>query len=154
MSATERLATKVVAAALAVVTVSAVVLVSGVGGPGLQTAYTDLVQLAAAAAAACTAAAAVRRTTGRARLSWAALSAASASWAVGEMIWTWYEPVLGEATPFPSFADIGFLVYPLVAAVGLWLLEVTLARSASCGRTSRAASGARCRSASTRTSRT
>ena len=121
MSATERPAAKVVAAALVVVTVSAVVLVSGVGGPGLQTAYTDLVQLAAAVAAACTAAAAARRTTGRARLSWAALSAASASWAVGETIWTWYELVLGEATPFPSFADIGFLGFPLVAAVGLLL---------------------------------
>jgi len=121
MSATERPAAKVVAAALAVVTISAVVLVSGVGGPRLQTAYTDLVQLAAAVAAACTAAAAARRTTGRARLSWTALSAASASWAVGEMIWTWYELVLGEETPFPSFADIGFLGFPPVAAVGLLL---------------------------------
>ena len=107
--------------AAVVVVVSAVVLLSGVGGTGFQTAYSDLVQLFAAAAACSTAALAAVRTSGRTRLSWAALAAASGSWAAGEAVWSWYELRLGVQTPFPSLADVGFLGFPLGAAAGLLL---------------------------------
>ena len=109
----------VVAAALAVVSV--VVLLSGVGGTGFQTAYSDLVQLLAAAAACSTAALAAVRTSGRTRWSWAALAAASGSWAAGEAVWSWYALRLGVQTPFPSLADVGFLGFPLGAAAALLL---------------------------------
>ena len=122
MSATARPVAWAVAAAVTVVAVSTVVLVSGVGGPVLQTAYSDLVQLAVAAAAAGTAARAARRCTGRARSSWASLAVASASWAAGETVWTWYELVRGVQTPFPSLADVGFLGFPVAAGLGLVLL--------------------------------
>ena len=112
-----------VAAVLAAVVavVSAVVLLSGVGGTGFQTAYSDLVQLFAATAACSTAALAAVRTSGRTRWSWAALAAASGSWAAGEAVWSWYELRLGVETPFPSLADVGFLGFPLGAAAGLLL---------------------------------
>ncbi len=122
MSATARPVRWAVTAAVVLVAVSAAVLVSGVGGPGVQTAYCDVVQLAAAAAAACTAALAARRSAGRARSSWVALAAASASWAAGETVWTWYELVQGVQAPFPSLADVGFLGFPVAAGVGLVLL--------------------------------
>ena len=41
----------------------------------------------------------------------------------GQAVWTYYEVILGQEVPFPSAADLGFLGFPLVAAVGLvmWL---------------------------------
>ena len=119
---TLRAGTLVAAAVAAVVAVvSVVVLLSGVGGTGFQTAYSDLVQLFAAAAACSTAALAAVRTSGRTRWSWAALAAGSGSWAAGEAVWSWYTLRLGVQTPFPSLADVGFLGFPLGAAVGLLL---------------------------------
>jgi len=106
----------------AVVTgVSAVVLMSGTGSAGFQTAYTDLAQLLAAVAASATAALTARRTVGRTRWSWAAFAAASGSWAAGQAVWSWYALRLGVQTPFPSAADLGFLLFPLGAAAGLIL---------------------------------
>ena len=48
---------------------------------------------------------------------------APASWAAGQVVWSYYEVVLGREVPFPSLADVGFLLFPLLAAVGLviWL---------------------------------
>jgi diguanylate cyclase len=83
----------------------------------------DLGQLAAAALSAVACAVAARRSTGHRRAAWWWLSASTGSWAVGQLVWTWYEVALDREVPFPSLADIGFLVSPLAAAVGLvvWL---------------------------------
>jgi hypothetical protein len=35
-----------------------------------------------------------------------------AGWLVGQSIWSWYELVLHDGTPFPSVADVGFLGFP------------------------------------------
>ena len=45
------------------------------------------------------------------------------AWAAGQLVWSYYEVVLGQEVPFPSLADVGFLLFPLAAAVGLvtWL---------------------------------
>ena len=79
-------------------------------------------QLAAAMAASvgCDAA---RRTTGHRRAPGGGSPPAPAAWAAGQAVWSYYEVVLGREVPFPSLADVGFLLFPLLAAVGLvvWL---------------------------------
>ncbi|HLE47320.1 MAG TPA: HAMP domain-containing sensor histidine kinase, partial [Candidatus Thermoplasmatota archaeon] len=49
--------------------------------------------------------------TGHIRTSWALMSAANASWALGQAIWTYYERQLGVTVPFPSWADAGYLLF-------------------------------------------
>jgi hypothetical protein len=41
--------------------------------------------------------------------------------AVGQSIWSWYELVLHDGTPFPSVADVGFLGFPVGATAALLL---------------------------------
>jgi diguanylate cyclase len=65
---------------------------------------------------------AARRTGGRISHGWAALAAACWSWAAGQTAWTFYENVLGIATPYPSVADIGYLGFPAAALIGLAFL--------------------------------
>jgi len=123
-------------------------LLGGWGGTWLVRAMDDLVQLGyAAAAAGCCAAAAVRASprrrahhpttsgstaplirrehthaTQRAeQLAWVFLGVGLASWAVGQAIWTWYQVVRGVETPFPSLADLGYLVFPVGGVVALLL---------------------------------
>jgi diguanylate cyclase (GGDEF)-like protein len=55
------------------------------------------------------------------RRAWAALAAGCGGWLVGQSIWSWYELVLHETTPFPSIADVGFLGFPLGATAALLL---------------------------------
>jgi hypothetical protein len=48
---------------------------------------------------------------------WRLLGASALSWGSGQTAWTWYETVLGREVPFPSLADVGYLVaVPLAAA--------------------------------------
>ena len=83
----------------------------------------DFGQLAAAVLGALGCAVAARRTAGHRRRAWWWLSVGTGSWAAGQTVWTYYEVVLGQEVPFPSAADVGFLGFPLAAAVGLvmWL---------------------------------
>ncbi len=95
--------------------------------PGLSegtiVALSNGFQLFAASAAALGCAVAARRTAGQRRRAWWWVSASAGSWAGGQAVWTYYEVVLGRAVPFPSAADIGFVLFPILAAVGLltWL---------------------------------
>ena len=109
------------AAATAAFAVSAAVLVLGLGGRSFVQSYTDLAQLTAAAVASACCALAALRTDGRARRSWVAVAVGCAGWAVGEGIWSWFELVRGVDTPFPSAADLGFLLFPAGAAAALLL---------------------------------
>jgi hypothetical protein len=80
-------------------------------------------QLLAAALAALGCAVAARRMTEHRRTAWCWLSAGCGSWAAGQAMWSYYEVVLDREVPFPSLADVGFVGFPLLAAVGLviWL---------------------------------
>lgn len=62
-----------------------------------------------------------RRSQGRSRLSWLLLGAALISWGIGQAIWSYYELVAKHDVPFPSFADLGFLLFPVFALTGLLL---------------------------------
>ena len=55
---------------------------------------------------------------GRKRTAWAWLTVAVGGWSIGSTIWTYYELVL-HIEPFPSPADVGFVLFPLAACVGL-----------------------------------
>lgn len=103
------------------------------GPAALLTAAVDVLQvvMAGAAAGAClrrsrqVAAAPLHDDPARNRdelLAWRFMGAGAASWGLGQVVWTWDEVVLGQAVPFPSLADVGYLGFPLLAGVGAGLL--------------------------------
>ncbi len=81
--------------------------------------------LAATVAALLCARTAVREGPGASRQSWGLLAGGVACWAAGQAVWSAYEVGLGREAPFPSPADVGFLLFPVIAAAGLlrWLRE-------------------------------
>ncbi len=80
-------------------------------------------QLLAAVLAAVGCAIAAHRSVGPRRRAWWWLSIGSAGWAAGQTVWSYYEVVQGREAPFPSLADVGFLIFPVASAIGLviWL---------------------------------
>ncbi|MCU1500075.1 MAG: putative diguanylate cyclase, partial [Acidimicrobiales bacterium] len=58
---------------------------------------------------------------GRLRAGWRLLAASALSWSLGQMIWTFYE-VSAMAAPFPSFADVGYLLAMPLALVAVGTL--------------------------------
>ncbi len=108
-------------AAAAALLVFAYVLVVRPGGATGVARFDNLGQLAAAGAAAVAAGAAARRATGRLRLSWLAIALGAAGWTFGQVIWCYYELLADHETPFPSAADVGYLLFPVGAAIGLVL---------------------------------
>lgn len=83
--------------------------------------------LAVGAAAGC--ARAARRTRGRLRRGWTAMAVACGSWAAGQVVWTVLESALGEATPYPSLADVGYIGFIVAALVAFGLLNPPASRS-------------------------
>jgi diguanylate cyclase (GGDEF)-like protein len=83
----------------------------------------NLGQLLAAVLASVGCGIAARRTHDQRRRAWSWLSAGTAAWAAGQVVWSYYEIVLDREVPFPSLADVGFLLFPVFAAIGLiiWL---------------------------------
>jgi diguanylate cyclase len=89
-------------------------------GDGSVKLTANLAQLLAPtlAAASCAWAAAAR--SGRNRRAWALLAGSAGSWAVGQATWVWYEHLARRELPFPSLADVGYLLaIPLAAAAML-----------------------------------
>jgi signal transduction histidine kinase len=103
----------VIAAAAAVV-----VIVAWIGlqfqGRAATGAFSDLIAIPASFAAVTGCVWAANTAPRRARLAWLLLAAGMGSWCAGEIVWSYYELVLGREVPFPSLADIGYLgVVPL-----------------------------------------
>ncbi len=92
------------------------------GGPRGVLIIDDLTQLGAAGAAALGAGWAARRRTGRGRAAWASVCVGAGAWTAGQALWSFYELIADRSTPFPSWADAGYLLFPVGAAVGLGLL--------------------------------
>jgi diguanylate cyclase (GGDEF)-like protein len=77
----------------------------------------DLGNLFSPTLAALACAFAARRSTGRARTSWALLAGYAGVWALGQVAWCWYEVVLNAPVPFPGLPDIGYVAsVPFVLA--------------------------------------
>jgi diguanylate cyclase (GGDEF)-like protein len=77
--------------------------------------------VAAAIGSACCFAVA-HKSSGKFRLAWYQLGAASASWAIGEGVWCWYQLGRNIEVPFPSLADLFFLLAVPFMAGGVVLL--------------------------------
>ena len=61
----------------------------------------------------------MRRCRAAVACSWALIGAALACWAAGELVWSYYELIARRETPFPSLADVGYLLFPALALPGL-----------------------------------
>src|SRR5829696_2971140 len=107
-------------------------LVSGLGGARASQAISNFGLIAAAASAGLACLATARSGSCGHRRMWRLLGASALSWGSGQTAWTWYETVLGREVPFPSLADVGYLVaVPLAAAA---LLSVPFAAQNAAGR--------------------
>src|SRR4051794_34802441 len=89
------------------------------GGVDLTRSVDDVVEMLAAAVAAAAALWRALHSSGRTRTSWLLFAGGTGGWALGEAIWTYYEVVVGRDTPFPSLADAGFLVFPVLGLAAL-----------------------------------
>lgn len=57
------------------------------------------------------------------RAGWAAMAVALIGWGLGQTYWSWSEIVARRETPFPSPADLGFLIFPVAAAAAVLLFH-------------------------------
>ncbi|MGV0992781.1 MAG: putative bifunctional diguanylate cyclase/phosphodiesterase [Mycobacterium sp.] len=121
MTTISRSRTVYVAAAAATVFVGfAVWILSGWSHGTAVEVIGDITSLVLACAAAVFSVLAARSTRGRLRAAWTAMAVGLAGWAVGDLIWAYYELVLHEY-PFPSPADAAYLVLPVGACAALLL---------------------------------
>jgi len=90
------------------------------GGDTVTQTLDNLVQMALALLGGGAALWTGLRARGRLRRSWVLVGAGLVSWAFGQAVWTGYE-LSGTQTPFPSAADVGYLGFPLLATLGLWV---------------------------------
>ncbi|MFL6082320.1 MAG: diguanylate cyclase domain-containing protein [Mycobacterium sp.] len=94
------------------------------GGAYVSRMVDEAASLASVLFAAGSAGRAARAAQGRARQGWLAMMAGLLAWAAGEVIWGYYEVWLGyEQAPFPSWADAGYLLFPLGAGAAVLLLS-------------------------------
>lgn len=104
-----------------------------VGGDAATAASQDVGEAAAALLAAGACAYTAGRSSGSTRIAWALIAASALSWATGETVWTVYEVGLNQAVPFPSLADVGFLVAIPFMIAGV--LQLTYHEKRPLGRT-------------------
>jgi diguanylate cyclase (GGDEF)-like protein/PAS domain S-box-containing protein len=85
------------------------------------------------AAAACAAAALRHR--GRSRTAWALIGLSALSWGAGQAVWSYYELLKGQQAPFPSLADLGYLMAVPLAIAGVLYFPSAASRATSLIRT-------------------
>ena len=92
---------------------------------GSALAVADLGAAVAAALGGAAAFYSARGRSGRRAVGWRLIGSGLLVWSAAELVWSWYELVLHQETPFPSFADVGYLaaVVPLLAGI-LLLIEL------------------------------
>ena len=105
------------------------------GGDSVTIGVDDIGEAVASGLAAASCALAAWRNRGRVRLAWTMFGLSALSWTVGELIWSWYEVVRGEALPFPSLADAGFLLAIPLAIAGVFAFTSAPTRLATRGET-------------------
>ena len=108
------------ATALGVLLAVGTIFVTSTPGEHWITAVADITQMVLSAVASISACTAARRSTERVRRAWTWIAVGTGSWSVGQLIWSYYELEAGHDSPFPSWADGGFLVFPVATAIGLW----------------------------------
>jgi diguanylate cyclase (GGDEF)-like protein len=89
-----------------------------VGSDHLSNNLANVFQIIAPAIATWAASRAAVRAEGRGwRVGWWMIAASCLSWAIGQVIWTWFETIRNVPTPFPSAADF-FYLFAIPLAVG------------------------------------
>jgi diguanylate cyclase (GGDEF)-like protein len=83
----------------------------------------NVVQLLSAIGAGLVCAFVAWRGSPRRRAGWLAMAVALVGWGLGQTYWSWSEIVARRETPFPSFADLGFLIFPVAAATAVLLFQ-------------------------------
>ena len=102
----------------------AVLIIAGLPTARGAVIMSNVGQFVAPALAAIACLAAARRSiTEHHRLGWRLLAASCLSWSLGQVIWTYYE-VTGAAAPYPSLADLGYLLAVPLALAAVWTLSV------------------------------
>jgi len=91
-----------------------------IGGDEATVAVDDIGEAGAAMIAADSCGLAAYRTSNRTRLAWGFFAASAASWGIGEVVWSIYEVGMGVSVPFPSGADVGFLLAIPLAVAGVF----------------------------------
>ncbi len=104
-----------------------------IGGDVATVAVDDIGEAVAALIAAVSCGLAAARTSHRTRLAWAFFAASAASWGVGEVVWSVYEVGMGVSVPFPSAADVGFLLAMPLAVAGVFAFTSAPGRLATRG---------------------
>ncbi|MEP6753055.1 MAG: hypothetical protein ABI959_09940 [Candidatus Dormiibacterota bacterium] len=109
------------AAAGATATAIAIMVILGfnLGGDRFAIGVDDIGSGVAALIATAACAYTATRSVGRFRRGWALMAASAAAWSIGEFIWSAYEVVLNVAVPFPSAADVGYLLAVPLAIAGV-----------------------------------
>ncbi|MBW2715830.1 MAG: hypothetical protein JRD03_07120, partial [Deltaproteobacteria bacterium] len=62
-----------------------------------------------------------RRLRGSQRTAWRFISAAYFAYALAESFWFFYEVILKTTNPIPSPADFGYMIAPILLAIGIWI---------------------------------
>jgi len=83
----------------------------------------NLVQMLSAIAAGGVCAFVAGRGSPRRRAGWSAMAVALIGWGLGQTYWSWSEIVARRETPFPSPADLGFLIFPVAAAAAVLFFQ-------------------------------
>ncbi len=105
---------------LAGVALAVSVIALQVGSARYQRNLSNVLEIAAPALAVGSALRAGRRAAGRGwRIGWYLIAASCASWCAGQIVWTWFETIQGKTTPFPSVADLFYLLAIPLAVGGL-----------------------------------
>ena len=109
---------------LAVVAVVAFVglttLVLNLGSDHFSNNFANILQIVAPGIAVWASVRAARRAEGRGWcVGWWMIAASCLSWALGQVVWTWFETIRDQPTPFPSAADFFYLAAIPLAVGGL-----------------------------------
>jgi diguanylate cyclase (GGDEF)-like protein len=104
----------------AVVAVAATAVSLQLGSAEFQRNLSNVLEIVAPALAVWASVQAGRRASGRGwRIGWYMIAASCASWGLGQVVWTWFETIQGQTTPFPSMADFFYLCAIPLAVGGL-----------------------------------
>ncbi len=104
---------------------AAVVLVLGAwlslswGGQHRTQQVDDVAEFLAAFVGATSCGLAARHFRGRSRAAWSLIGLSAFSWGAGQVVWSFYELLKGQQAPFPSFADLGYLLAVPLAIAGV-----------------------------------
>ncbi|MBV8445810.1 MAG: GGDEF domain-containing protein [Candidatus Dormibacteraeota bacterium] len=84
-------------------------MVANLFGASTYTYFDNITETVAAFAGAAACGVAAWHHHRRLRLAWALMACSALCWGLGQTVWNWYQLVQNVQTPFPSFADAGYL---------------------------------------------